>query len=164
MPDYLRSPDLASAHLGIDVPSDGERAALIAGLEAKSVQAEMGMNPMSYTDSKVARYMLGGISLHRYLAVATPPSSMFTECAREAVGSVDGALAIAEFMNGIVRQHAIDGSWHPLHVALYAENKTTLANGLLNQLGDRNEMAHSIEGRLPFLDSQLVEYVNGLPP
>ena len=34
---------------------------------------------------------------------------------------------------------------------------------LLTVLGDRAEMAHSIEGRLPFLDAPLVEYVNQLP-
>lgn len=78
-------------------------------------------------------------------------------CAR--CRSADGKCS-----TGIVRQHATDGTWHPLHVALYAENKTTLANSLLNQLGDRNEMAHSVEGRLPFLDAKLVDYVNGLPP
>jgi asparagine synthase (glutamine-hydrolysing) len=31
-------------------------------------------------------------------------------------------------------------------------------------MGDRMEMAHSIEGRTPFLDHLLTEYVNGLPP
>lgn len=164
LPDYLRAPDLASANLGIDLPSEAERAKLVKGLEAKSLEAEMGMTPMSYEDSKTARAMLGGISLHRHFAVATPPSSMFTSEAVSSCGTIDGALAIAEYMNGIVRQHAIDGTWHPLHVALYAENKTTLPNSLLNQLGDRNEMAHSIEGRVPFLDSELVDYVNGLPP
>ena len=164
LPDYLRAPDLASVNLGIDLPNADERAELIDKLEAKSLERDIGMSPMSYTDHKIARSMLGGISLHCHFAVATAPPSVFTQQARSAVGTVDNALVIAEYMNGIARQHAIDGSWHPLHVALYAENKTTLANVLLNQLGDRNEMAHSIEGRVPFLDSQLVEYVNGLPP
>lgn len=164
LPDYLRAPDLASVNLPIDLPSKEEREKLIKQLETKSLESDMGMTPMSYDDAKTARAMLGGISLHRNFAVATPPPDMFTKEARDSCGTIDGALAIAEYLNGISRQHAIDGSWHPLHVALYAENKTTLANSLLNQLGDRNEMAHSIEGRLPFLDSELVEYVNSLPP
>lgn len=83
------------------------------------------MTPMSYDDAKVARSMLGGISLHRHFAVATPPASIFTKQALDACGETDGALAIAEYMNGIVRQHAIDGTWHPLHVAQYAEVKTS---------------------------------------
>lgn len=164
LPDYLRAPDLASSNLPIEMPGAEDRAALIKGLEKQSVEADMGMTPMSFDDAKTARAMLGGISLHRNFAVATPPPSMFTQKARDSCGTIDGALAIAEYLSGTVRQHAIDGSWHPLHVAMYAENKTTLANSLLNQLGDRNEMAHSVEGRLPFLDAELVEYMNGLPP
>lgn len=54
--------------------------------------------------------------------------------------------------------------WHPLHSALYMWNKTALANILLSCLGDRTEMAHSIEARTPFLDHHLTEYVNRLPP
>ncbi len=34
----------------------------------------------------------------------------------------------------------------------------------LNFLGDRQEMAHSIEGRLPFLDNQLADFALSLPP
>ena len=42
--------------------------------------------------------------------------------------------------------------------------KTQLPNYLLNYLGDRQEMAHSIEARLPFLDHKLVEFVVGRCP
>ena len=34
---------------------------------------------------------------------------------------------------------------------------------MLGSLGDRSEMGHSVEGRLPMLDSELVEYVKRLP-
>ncbi len=34
----------------------------------------------------------------------------------------------------------------------------------LNFLGDRQEMANSVEGRLPFLDNELVKFVFSLPP
>ncbi|KAK1977271.1 asparagine synthase [Colletotrichum cereale] len=54
--------------------------------------------------------------------------------------------------------------WHPLHTAQYLWNKSSLANVLLSCLGDRTEMAHSVEARTPFLDHHLAEYVNGLPP
>lgn len=54
--------------------------------------------------------------------------------------------------------------WHPLHTAQYMWNKNSLANVLLSCLGDRTEMAHSIEARTPFLDHHLAEYVNALPP
>ncbi|KAI3543380.1 asparagine synthetase [Colletotrichum filicis] len=35
---------------------------------------------------------------------------------------------------------------------------------VLTFLGDRSEMAHSTEARFSFLDHELAEYVNGLPP
>ncbi|RYO99265.1 hypothetical protein DL763_001629 [Monosporascus cannonballus] len=54
--------------------------------------------------------------------------------------------------------------WHPAHTAMYMWNKSTLINVILSCLGDRTEMAHSIEARTPFLDHHLAEYVNGLPP
>lgn len=160
--DYLRAPDLASGSLGIDLPTDEERLRMLTELESNPL--DMGMTRMSYDDSKVARSILGGISTHRHFAVAVPPSDLFTAAAREQAGEVDGAATIAENISGVARANAVDGTWHPLHVALYAEGKSTLANVLLNQLGDRNEMAHSIEGRLPFLDHKLAEYLNGLPP
>jgi asparagine synthase (glutamine-hydrolysing) len=54
--------------------------------------------------------------------------------------------------------------WHPLHTAMYMWNKSSLPNVLLSCLGDRTEMAHSVEARTPFLDHHLTEYVNRLPP
>lgn len=54
--------------------------------------------------------------------------------------------------------------WHPLHLSLYMNTKTWLSNFPLVSLGDRTEMAHSIEAPPPFLDRNLVEYVNRLPP
>ena len=54
--------------------------------------------------------------------------------------------------------------WHPINTAQYVWTKGHLANLLLSCLGDRTEMAHSIEGRTPFLDHNLTEYVNHIPP
>lgn len=54
--------------------------------------------------------------------------------------------------------------WHPLHTALYLWSKGPLEYLLLSCLGDRGEMAHSVEGRTPFLDHVLAEYVMALPP
>ncbi|WP_299009137.1 asparagine synthase (glutamine-hydrolyzing) [uncultured Shewanella sp.] len=51
----------------------------------------------------------------------------------------------------------------PLHKSLYTWTKSSLPHYMLTLLGDRVEMAHSIEGRLPFLDHKLAEYVISLP-
>lgn len=58
----------------------------------------------------------------------------------------------------------INTKWHPLHSALYLYQKALLSGILLTNLGDRTEMAHSLEARTPFLDHHLTEYVNGIPP
>ncbi len=51
----------------------------------------------------------------------------------------------------------------PVNQSLYLWTKSMLPNYLLNMLGDRMEMAHSIEGRVPFLDHHVVELVKTLP-
>jgi asparagine synthase (glutamine-hydrolysing) len=46
-----------------------------------------------------------------------------------------------------------------LNQSLYLWGKSVLANYILTMLGDRMEMAHSIEGRVPFLDHKVVECI-----
>ena len=47
----------------------------------------------------------------------------------------------------------------PLHQSLYLWSKTVMAGYILTMLGDRMEMGHSVEGRVPFLDHKLVEVI-----
>lgn len=47
--------------------------------------------------------------------------------------------------------------------SLYLWNRTALSNYILKTLGDGTEMAHSVEGRLPFLDHHLFEFARSLP-
>ena len=54
--------------------------------------------------------------------------------------------------------------WGILGRAQYLEITTFLSSYLLSSQGDRVAMAHSVEGRFPFLDFRLVEFCNGLPP
>lgn len=56
------------------------------------------------------------------------------------------------------------GRWTPLAQAQYLEIRIFLAEYLLSSQGDRMAMAHSIEGRFPFLDHHVVEFCNQLPP
>ena len=51
----------------------------------------------------------------------------------------------------------------PLHISLYLWSKSGPQNYILNVLGDRMEMAHSVEGRVPFLDHRVVEFMRNLP-
>jgi asparagine synthase (glutamine-hydrolysing) len=51
----------------------------------------------------------------------------------------------------------------PVNQALYLWSKSVLPSYVLAVLGDRMEMAHSVEGRLPFLDHHVVELARDLP-
>ena len=53
--------------------------------------------------------------------------------------------------------------WSNLAQAQYLEITTFLSPYLLSSQGDRPAMAHSVEGRFPFLDYRLVEFCNQLP-
>jgi asparagine synthase (glutamine-hydrolysing) len=53
--------------------------------------------------------------------------------------------------------------WSPLAQAQYWEISIFLSQYLLSSQGDRVAMAHSVEGRFPFLDYRVAEYCNRLP-
>jgi len=53
--------------------------------------------------------------------------------------------------------------WHPLAQAQYLEITTFMSPYLLSSQGDRPGMAHSVEGRFPFLDVRVMEFSNRLP-
>lgn len=65
------------------------------------------------------------------------------------------------FLNGIDLR-SLKGRQN-ISQSLYLWTKSMLPDILLNHLGDRMEMAHSIEGRTPFLDHRLVSAVNRMP-
>lgn len=53
--------------------------------------------------------------------------------------------------------------WDSGERAQYFEITIFLSQYLLSAQGDRMAMAHSVEGRFPFLDYRVVEFCNGLP-
>ena len=54
-------------------------------------------------------------------------------------------------------------SWSPFRQAEYLEAKYLLPGYILSSQGDRMAMAHSVEGRYPFLDYRVVEFAAKLP-
>jgi asparagine synthase (glutamine-hydrolysing) len=56
------------------------------------------------------------------------------------------------------------GSWTALAQDQYLECRTLLSGYLLSSQGDRMLMAHSVEGRFPFLDPGVMALANSLPP
>ncbi|HEX5824560.1 MAG TPA: asparagine synthase (glutamine-hydrolyzing) [Candidatus Limnocylindrales bacterium] len=54
--------------------------------------------------------------------------------------------------------------WSTLAQDQYLEIRTLMSGYLLSSQGDRMLMAHSVEGRFPYLDTRVVELANSLPP
>jgi len=54
--------------------------------------------------------------------------------------------------------------WDPLSRSQYLEFTIFMSQYLLSSQGDRVAMAHSVEGRFPFLDHRVIEFCNHLPP
>ncbi|MGC3996258.1 MAG: asparagine synthase (glutamine-hydrolyzing) [Anaeromyxobacter sp.] len=55
------------------------------------------------------------------------------------------------------------GEWSFLGQDQYLEIRTLLSGYLLSSQGDRVLMGHSVEGRFPFLDANVVTFANALP-
>ncbi|KAJ6453218.1 putative asparagine synthase [Mycena vitilis] len=163
--DYLRDADPTGAAMGLALPSAEERAKL-----SEEYQAATGMLPLppaalSLRKADAPRSLLH-ISSHMTLAALFLAPTMFRADAykRNGVTSRNAVRCTEEGIDARVRQHSVSGYWHSLHVSEYVTAKTVLGRMILNFIGDRNDMASSIESRVSFLDHHLVEYVNSLPP
>ena len=131
---------------------------------------------------------LGGFSPPSHTAPSSNTNGQDLDRVRRLLGFVPGWMETASALSG--KMHALlatdflaaykghDGSRScfndidvrgqlagrdPLHQSLYLWAKTRLPNYILTMLGDRMEMAHSIEGRVPFLDHRLVEMMRAQP-
>jgi asparagine synthase (glutamine-hydrolysing) len=80
----------------------------------------------------------------------------------DAVAQLDGRAAFGEMLDGLPIRDRLAGR-APVNQALYLWAKTVLPNYILTVLGDRMEMAHSVEGRVPFLDHEVVELISRMP-
>ncbi len=83
--------------------------------------------------------------------------ALFSDDLKKEIGSYD---AVDEFDANLPEDF---GAWDPLAQAQYIEMQTLLSGNLLSSQGDRMMMAHSVEGRFPFLDWRLVEFGFNLP-
>ena len=84
--------------------------------------------------------------------------SFLSDDIRQASAGMDG------FVERYLRQLPPEfGSWPSLCRAQYTEMNIFLSNYLLSSQGDRMAMAHSVEGRYPFLDHRVIEFGSRLP-
>ena len=104
---------------------------------------------LGWTPSGVASFSTLGAKMHPYLNDDVRSAGV-------------RANPYAELLDTFDIQGRLAGR-DPVNQALYIWARTQLPNYVLSYLGDRMEMAHSVEGRLPFLDHHVTEYVAGLP-
>ena len=76
-------------------------------------------------------------------------------------GMRGGRNAVAELLGDLPPEFA---GWSSLAQDQYLEIRTLLSGYLLASQGDRMLMAHSVEGRFPFLDENVIALANALPP
>jgi asparagine synthase (glutamine-hydrolysing) len=82
--------------------------------------------------------------------------NMLTAGLRDRIAQADGEDIAAAMPPG-------SENWDPLSRGQWLEMTTLLAGYILASQGDRMLMAHSVEGRFPFLDREVVEFANALP-
>ncbi len=83
-----------------------------------------------------------------------------------ALYSSELAAALPDFesiRSPLVRADRLRGR-HPLHQRSYLDFKLRLSEHLLSEHGDRMVLAHSVEGRYPFLDPDVVDFAVHMPP
>ncbi|MBI5840475.1 MAG: asparagine synthase (glutamine-hydrolyzing) [Chloroflexi bacterium] len=81
----------------------------------------------------------------------------FSAEVQEAVKGYDPLVELAESLPSGFK------TWDPFAQSQYLEITIFLSEYLLSSQGDRMGMAHSVEGRYPFLDPRVVDYSVGLP-
>ena len=74
--------------------------------------------------------------------------------------SLEGTNVMQQLRDDLPERFA---TWSPLEQAAYLEVSTLLPGYLLSSQADRVGMAHSVEGRFPFLDHRLFAFASALP-
>ena len=158
LPDFLREQD--QAWPSIDLRNEErKRRCISTDADIGKYYASIGANG-SNREADEASKLLNGISTPASMCAFHFPS--FALWTKE-LHATSPRMTITQGIDEAAREK-MRTTWHPLHAALYTWTKGHLVNGFLSCLGDRTEMAHSIEARPPFLDHKLTEYVNSLPP
>ena len=73
-----------------------------------------------------------------------------------------GSDAVGALLSSLDVERRLKGR-NAVHSALYLWAKTILPHYILSNLGDRMEMSHSVEGRVPFMDHNVAEYLHRVP-
>ncbi|KAI4153206.1 MAG: hypothetical protein L6R39_001637 [Caloplaca ligustica] len=165
-PDFLREPDLSQPDSPLTSNSE-LRESMYSAVdgEIKALFRNIGATQHEDLPDSEALADANGSVMPATLVLWHPTTQLFAPWVRE-LEEYDGLDCRDTVMASLAPEARakMRSLWHPMHSAQYMWNKSSLANVLLSCLGDRTEMAHSVEARTPFLDHHLTEYVNKLPP
>jgi len=146
--------------------NSGQDAGAVAGMLANLAQANQLSRGLLMPDgegistaSVTRRLGFTPSWIETFAGTALKLRSLYSESYAAAVGGRDDHKALLDSID-IPRQ--LTGR-APVHQSLYLWGQTMLPNYILTVLGDRMEMAHSVEGRVPFLDHHVVELLCQMP-
>ena len=83
--------------------------------------------------------------------------TFFSDSLKDTLKSYNNVYELSDFLSDDL------GRYDDISRAQYIETKTLLSGYLLSSQGDRVAMAHSVEGRFPFLDHRVIEFACKLP-
>jgi asparagine synthase (glutamine-hydrolysing) len=156
-PHFRRDVLVAGAH-GLDAET---RARLLAELEAANRLSSGTLMPQGATAMESVRRVLGFVPAQLEVW-AQLGAALLSVASRDFVEAHEGRDTFRLLLGHLDVERQLAGR-DALDQSLYVWAKTMLPNYILSNLGDRMEMAHSVEGRLPFLDHHLVAAAARMP-
>ncbi|KIN08789.1 hypothetical protein OIDMADRAFT_108177 [Oidiodendron maius Zn] len=112
--------------------------------------------PVSEEDKKMLNNSVTGCQIDKFTQI--PFASWTNKFANKSPQAI-----LAEKLGDRVLDK-IANKWHPLHTSEYIWTKSILCNHILRYIGDNIDMVHHVETRPPFLDHNVTEYANNIPP
>jgi asparagine synthase (glutamine-hydrolysing) len=143
--------------------SAAEKAALIEEMFGANAatRALMMPPPVHSEEAQALQRRLGWMPATINMALAMA-ASMAPLWRADVAAQVGGLQPLLSGLDRLPLAERVAGR-DPLNQVLYINARTVLPNFILVYLGDRMEMAHSIEGRVPFLDTRVAEAAARVP-
>ncbi len=147
--------------------SESQDPATVARLLAEMTESNAAVRGLLTSDAEpsvllqTVKNRLGWVPswIEVFASMGERTSALFSESMQASVAGMNpyevalSRLPVASRLSGV----------DPLNQALYLWSRVQLPNFILTFLSDRMEMAHSIEGRVPFLDHKVAEFAAGIP-
>jgi|SRR5882724_1238414 len=138
-----------------------EKARLLAELEAANQVSAGTLMPHGSTPLDHVQRVLGFVPSHLE-GWAQVGAELLQVVNRDFLAEFAGRDTYRIMLDCLDVERQLTGR-DPVNQSLYLWGKTLLPNYILCNVGDRMEMAHSVEGRLPLLDHLVAEQVALMP-